>query len=506
MDKVNTDDNITKDKNNMKDTLNGNSKNYNNNENESNLKQSNDSFNEKDKNSLVHNKKNENSKTNNLNSTMNKNNKENNEINVNSIDNNKTNSSNKNKEIETNDKRNENQSNKNKIEKPVNIKNASESLQNGSSQENDLIEKESHQRKNGKERHSKKRSKRLSKLEKKRLYPNLNIIKDSSIESIANYIQENDIKNIIVMTGAGISTSAGIPDFRTPKSGLYDNLQDYNLPYPEAIFDIEYFRENPKPFLTLAKSLYPGRFRPTLCHYFIRMLAEKGLLLRLYTQNIDTLERVSGIPEELLIEAHGSFHTAHCIGKKEEEEENSPPGCHKAYTKEYVRDQIFNDKIPYCTECGGLIKPDIVFFGEDLPARFFEHLTQDFKKCELLLVIGTSLNVQPFCSIIDLVSSKTPRCLINLMSVGVLHSSSHGFDFTGEYQKYRRDAFFQGTCDDGCLKLAQLLGFEEELQEMVSKSIESVDKSIQEFSEITQNLIKQVKISNSKENLKSDIN
>lgn len=330
---------------------------------------------------------------------------------------------------------------------------------------NNTNEKKEH--KKGRERkHSKHHSKKISRLEKKKLYSHLNIIKDSSLESFVEYILQNNIKNVIVMTGAGISTSAGIPDFRTPKSGLYDNLQQYNLPYPEAIFDIDYFRENPKPFLTLAKSLYPGRFRPTPSHYFIKLLADKGLLLRLYTQNIDTLERISGIPEDLLIEAHGSFNTAHCIGQGKTGKGNK--GCNKVYTKEFVRDIIFNDEIPYCLECGGLIKPDIVFFGEDLPIKFFENLENDFKKCDLLIVIGTSLNVQPFCSIIDLVSPKVPRCLINLMEVGVLKNPHHGFDFTGEYQKFRRDAFFKGTCDDGCIKMAKLLGYEDDLKILVN--------------------------------------
>ena len=79
---------------------------------------------------------------------------------------------------------------------------------------------------------------------------------------------------------------------RSPGSGLYDNLQQYHIPYPEAIFDIDFFRRNPKPFFTLAKELYPsGKYRPNYVHYFVRMLHDKGVLLRMYTQNIDGLER-----------------------------------------------------------------------------------------------------------------------------------------------------------------------------------------------------------------------
>eukprot|EP00741_Cyanophora_paradoxa_P022780 tig00021517_g22001.t1 len=135
---------------------------------------------------------------------------------------------------------------------------------------------------------------------------------DVSLDGIARKIKEGACKKIVVLSGAGISVSAGIPDFRSPGTGLYDNLQKYNLPYPQAIFEMGFFRENPKPFFTLAKELWPGNFKPTIAHYFVKLLAKKGILLRNYTQNIDTLERCAGIEEELLVEAHGSFASSRC--------------------------------------------------------------------------------------------------------------------------------------------------------------------------------------------------
>ena len=78
---------------------------------------------------------------------------------------------------------------------------------------------------------------------------------------------------------------------RTPGSGLYDNLKQYRIPEPSAIFDITFFFHNPRPFFTLAKDLYPGKYSPNIVHYFIRLLQDKGYLLRTYTQNIDGLER-----------------------------------------------------------------------------------------------------------------------------------------------------------------------------------------------------------------------
>jgi NAD-dependent SIR2 family protein deacetylase len=79
---------------------------------------------------------------------------------------------------------------------------------------------------------------------------------------------------------------------RTPGTGLYDNLQQYKIPFAEAIFDIDYFCENPRPFCTLAQELFPtGKYQPNIVHYFLRLLHCKGLLSRVYTQNIDGLER-----------------------------------------------------------------------------------------------------------------------------------------------------------------------------------------------------------------------
>ncbi|KAJ2746278.1 NAD-dependent protein deacetylase sirtuin-2 [Coemansia sp. BCRC 34301] len=279
----------------------------------------------------------------------------------------------------------------------------------------------------------------------------------SSLEAIADMVATGKAKHVIVMAGAGISTDAGIPDFRSPGTGLYDNLQQFNLPHPEAIFSIDYFRRNPKPFYVLAKELYPGQYLPTLSHFFVKLLAQKGLLLRHYTQNIDCLERAAGIDSELIIEAHGSFHTAHCIGRK----------CRKEYSQAWVKEQIFQDSIPRCDTCDSLVKPDITFFGEGLPPRFFELLPEDFAKCDLLIVMGTSLLVQPFASIIDQVGPRVPRLLINRMRVGESKTLGVGFDFDGRCsQNLHRDAFVAGDSDEACALLAGHLGWLDELTKL----------------------------------------
>lgn len=119
---------------------------------------------------------------------------------------------------------------------------------------------------------------------------------------------------------------------------------------------------------------------------------------------------------------------------------------------------------------GGLVKPDIVFFGEQLPHQFFKLAEEDFPKCDLLIVMGTSLVVQPFASLIGRVSQMTPRLLINREKVGTYSKRRGGYSSPGMAQygfrfdkSNYRDALFLGDCDDGCAALSRSLGWEEDL-------------------------------------------
>ncbi|KPJ01463.1 NAD-dependent deacetylase sirtuin-2 [Papilio xuthus] len=299
--------------------------------------------------------------------------------------------------------------------------------------------------------------------------PTEQVLEEVSLDGIVKWIKSEKCKNIITLSGAGISTTAGIPDFRSPETGLYHNLQKYNLPEPQAIFDISFFRDNPKPFFTLAKELYPGSFKPTISHYFIRLLHEKGLLLRHYTQNIDTLERVAGLPEEKIVEAHGTFYTSHCLN------------CRKEYSLEYVKEIIFADQIPICTECPGIIKPDIVFFGESLPDRFQNCLREDFQQCDMLIIMGSSLEVQPFASLIDMVPEWCPRLLINREKAGERSPLLRLCGLAGGLQLDEhavRDVALLGDCDHGCRDLAQRLGWGEELHALVTVEHERLEREV----------------------------
>lgn len=264
-----------------------------------------------------------------------------------------------------------------------------------------------------------------------------------SIEDVATYIKRHS-SNILVMVGAGMSTPSGIPDFRTPGTGLYDNLQKYDLPYPEAIFDIQFFMMDPRPFFALAQELYPGvNYKPNTAHHFLRLLHEEGKLQMVYTQNIDGLERLAGIPEDKLVEAHGSFATTSCTL------------CGRRHDAAKVKKAIVEGDVPIMCEaakCKGKVKPDIVFFGENLPPAFWDyHLQVPFT--DLLLVVGTSLEVYPFAMIADAVGRKTPRVLINLSVVGSFGSRDN-------------DMVLGGDLVENVEKLAKALGWEEKLKNL----------------------------------------
>jgi len=252
-----------------------------------------------------------------------------------------------------------------------------------------------------------------------------------TVNSIGRGLANGSYKRVIVLAGAGISVPSGIPDFRS-KDGLYATLEGkFDLPQPESIFDIEFFQKDPRPFYSLAAKLYPGTHLPSLSHHFVRLLHERGLLLRMYTQNIDTLERIAGIPSSKLVEAHGSFATAHCakcgakhspdvvksavgldkrLCKAEEKAASASAGAASDPSKDL--DAVC---VPSCSAagCDGKVKPGITFFGEMLSSGFGSMIGDDCKQADLLLVLGTSLRVYPVADVPLMVSTDIPRLLIN---------------------------------------------------------------------------------------------
>lgn len=231
---------------------------------------------------------------------------------------------------------------------------------------------------------------------------------DVSIEGLGRYIVQKDVRNILVLLGAGVSVAAGIPDFRSSTTGIYSNLGQYHLESPTDAFSISLLRENPSIFYSIAAkmNLWPGAYRPTLVHHFVRILEKEGRLLRVCTQNIDGLEEEAGVSEEKVVQAHGNFRHASCID------------CHASFDIQQHREDVINHKISRCSICKGIVKPNVVFFGEMLPEEFFVMVDHDVKMADLILIIGTSLQVQPAAMLPFLVRPDVPRVLINAERVG----------------------------------------------------------------------------------------
>jgi len=289
---------------------------------------------------------------------------------------------------------------------------------------------------------------------------------DFSIDAVAKILVTKTKPRVVVMAGAGISVSAGIPDFRSP-DGLYARLKEYTdmpeISSPEELFSIDYFKRNPIPFTLRAKDMLPGNFQPTMTHLFLKLLDERGLLYRLYSQNIDTLETQSGIPHDKTVLAHGSFHDVHCIN----------PECKKRMMLPEWRKSIDETTPPKCTDCGSLVKPDIVFFGESLPDRFAQLQKADFALADIVIILGTSLKVAPFNMLATKSTPDCPRVLINRDSVGENIGLLHN-DKENNY----RDIFLEGNCDDQVTALMKAMDKHDKEKRGWSKKLQSMHDDI----------------------------
>jgi NAD-dependent deacetylase sirtuin 2 len=256
---------------------------------------------------------------------------------------------------------------------------------------------------------------------------------DRNIMGVAKYVAQVQLRkhvNIVVLCGAGISTSCGIPDFRSPGTGVYDNLSEYNLPNPQAIFSADYFAINPVPFFKFHAKLLEHTLKPSPTHIALSALCESGMVTRIYTQNIDSLELDAGISESLCVQVHGTSERAHC---------NS---CKRDCDIALVRDAVRNGAIPMCPSCTvGVVRPNIVMFGEPVSERYVDGVDADLSDCDLLLVLGTSLSVPPISQMHQQCPHDTLRVFVNLTPA----PEGLGFDFASDSD---RDLFIQSTTDE----------------------------------------------------------
>jgi NAD-dependent SIR2 family protein deacetylase len=314
---------------------------------------------------------------------------------------------------------------------------------------------------------------------------------DKAFEGVAHLLQGR--KNIVVLVGAGISVSCGIPDFRSKDCGLYNTLNtaELGLSCAEDLFCINFFHDEPGPFYSFAKNLYFPKgedveVEPSDSHKLLALLEKRKMLLRVYTQNIDGLEDVAGVSHKKIVYAHGSLRWATCTR------------CHRKVSSDKIMPSIKAGSVARCKAerkrrrgsnassnessstnvspreslkrlskrprtasdefCGGVLKPGVTFFGETLNDNVRRSLEADREKIDALIVIGTSLSVAPISKVIEYMPPNIPRILINRT---IVQPSTRSAD-SDEEEKERRDnyvfdAFLLGYCDDVTRRLAKKL-------------------------------------------------
>ncbi|CAI7665451.1 unnamed protein product [Penicillium pancosmium] len=275
----------------------------------------------------------------------------------------------------------------------------------------------------------------------------------NTIDDAVRLLRES--KNVIVLTGAGISTSLGIPDFRSKDTGLYSKLEHLGLSDPQEVFDIHVFREDPSIFFSIAKDILPTEKKYSPTHGFIKLLQDKGKLLTNYTQNIDNIEANAGVLPENIVQCHGSFATATCVKCEHkvsgdaifgeikagnvpecnacrqiiEADALKPQGLKRKRSsnggqKDRKEFEDSSDEEDYEIPTPGVMKPDITFFGEDLPDEFGRRLIHhDRELVDLVIVIGTSLKVAPVAEVPGILPRDIPQIYISRTPV-----SHTGFD------------------------------------------------------------------------------
>lgn len=188
-------------------------------------------------------------------------------------------------------------------------------------------------------------------------------------------------ENIVFFGGAGVSTESGIPDFRSV-DGLYNQKYDYP---PEEILSHTFFVRNPKEFYRFYKDrVLALNAKPNPAHIKLAEMEKAGKLKAVVTQNIDGLHQAAG--SKNVQELHGSVHRNYCMK------------CGKFFDARYVAD---SDGVPFCDECGGMIKPDVVLYEEGLDPETINASIYAIKNADVLIVGGTSLVVYPAAGLID---------------------------------------------------------------------------------------------------------
>jgi len=291
-----------------------------------------------------------------------------------------------------------------------------------------------------------------------------------STRRVAQLIKTGQCKRLVFLTGAGVSVSAGIPDFRSP-GGMYDSLRPELLTAtseerllmqmdPTAVVSRAVFDTNPLPYLEIRRPLVlglaSGRWKPTITHHFLSMCHEHGILLRLFTQNIDGLDYMTNLPPDKIVSVHGSISQAaceFCLTEYPMDEFREQIGRNVRDIEQKDTDAPLESTPIYCKSCCRPgVKSATVLYGGNMPPQFFDRLEVDGPQADLLFVCGTSLSVRPANTVPLAVSC--PRVLVNIDDVrAAMGEAKPG------------DEWLRGDCDSRILDLIEELGWLEELRQ-----------------------------------------
>ena len=206
---------------------------------------------------------------------------------------------------------------------------------------------------------------------------------DDSIQKVTDLIRRS--KKVIVFTGAGVSTESGIPDFRSP-GGVWQKYNPEDFYYQKFISS----EESREKYWQMSREFYDPlkNAQPNAAHRAVSELEKMGKLDCVITQNIDNLHQRAGSSPEKVIELHGTAVSVSCLA------------CRKKYPREEIQSWLLRGvKVPRCDACGGILKPDTVSFGQSMPVQETEEAFRRARGCDLFIVIGSSLVVQPAASV-----------------------------------------------------------------------------------------------------------
>ena len=187
-----------------------------------------------------------------------------------------------------------------------------------------------------------------------------------------------DSKHAVALTGAGHSTPSGIPDFRSPGAGLWEHSD------PMVVASIWGFQRDPRAFYDWIRPLIKtmAEAKPNPAHHALAEMERLGVLQAVITQNIDQLHYQAG--SQRVLELHGSVRFATCTA------------CRRQYPSDELLERLLSsEEVPTCPSCGGVLKPDVVLFGELLPIGVLFEAQAEAQRCDVMLVVGSSLEVHP---------------------------------------------------------------------------------------------------------------